>query len=64
MDHSKVRFINLFTLRLFTDSDSGAWLILPSYMCYVFGSEMLQGLAIASGDVTQADDNTRTLKAQ
>lgn len=43
---------------------SGAWLVLPTYMSDVFGSEMLQGLDIASGYVTQGEDNTKTLKAQ
>lgn len=29
---------------------SGAWIVLPSYMVYVFGKDILRGLAIASGD--------------
>ncbi|KAI9721859.1 MAG: hypothetical protein M1828_004954 [Chrysothrix sp. TS-e1954] len=28
---------------------NGAWLLLPSYMIYVFGAEILQGLEVASG---------------
>ena len=29
---------------------SGAWLVLPSYMIYVFARDILHGLSIASGD--------------
>jgi len=29
---------------------SGAWIVFPIYMIYVFGQEMLEGLAIASGE--------------
>lgn len=29
---------------------SGAWIVLPSYMIYVFGAEILQGLESAAGD--------------
>ncbi|PQE14561.1 C6 transcription factor protein [Rutstroemia sp. NJR-2017a WRK4] len=31
------------------DRFSGAWLIVPSYIIYVTGSEIIQGLAVASG---------------
>ena len=31
---------------------SGAWLVLPSYMGYVFARDILHGLAIASGDAS------------
>lgn len=31
---------------------SGAWLIFPTYMIYVFAQDILQGLAMASGDFT------------
>ena len=31
---------------------SGAWIVLPSYMVYAFGRDILHGLAIASGDST------------
>jgi len=34
---------------------SGAWIILPSYMIYVTGSEILQGLTVAAGG-DQKDD--------
>lgn len=33
-------------------ASSGAWIILPSYMVFVFARDILQGLAIASGDVS------------
>lgn len=42
---------------------NGAWLVMSAYMAYVTGSEILQGLAIASGAGRQAD-NTKLLKAQ
>jgi len=29
---------------------SGAWIVLPSYMIYVFGAEILQGLESAAGE--------------
>ena len=29
---------------------SGAWIALPSYMVYVFGQEILEGLALASNE--------------
>lgn len=31
-----------------TKRDSGAWLLLPTYMIYVMGGEILEGLALAS----------------
>ncbi len=31
---------------------SGAWLVLPSYMTYAFGKDILDGLAKASGDTS------------
>ncbi|SLM35542.1 hypothetical protein LPUS_04848 [Lasallia pustulata] len=35
---------------------NGAWLVFPSYMIYVFGQEILQGLEIASGEFKAAKD--------
>lgn len=32
---------------------SGAWLVLPSYMLYVAGIEILQGLTIAAGGTSE-----------
>lgn len=29
---------------------SGAWIVFPTYMLYVFGAEILQGLELASGE--------------
>lgn len=37
---------------------SGAWLVLPSYMIYVTGSEILQGLTIAAGGAIPSSDDT------
>ena len=36
----------------FLSSNSGAWLVFPTYMGYVFAKDILRGLAIASGDVS------------
>lgn len=30
---------------------SGAWLVVPSYMVYVFGSEILEAIEVASGEL-------------
>ncbi|KAH6720023.1 hypothetical protein BKA61DRAFT_227795 [Leptodontidium sp. MPI-SDFR-AT-0119] len=38
---------------------NGAWLVLPSYMIYLTGSEILQGLTVvASGAIVSSDDTT------
>ena len=29
---------------------SGSWLVFPTYMAFTFATDILQGLAIASGD--------------
>lgn len=36
---------------------SGAWIVFPSYMVYVFGREILQGLAVASGTAGSEEDD-------
>lgn len=36
---------------------SGAWIVLPTYMVYVFAKEILQGLAIASDPSGSGDDD-------
>lgn len=41
---------------------NGAWLILPSYMIYVSGSEIMQGLTIVAGGDTVSSDNTSLIK--
>lgn len=41
---------------------NGAWLILPSYMIYVSGSEIMQGLTIVAGVGTVSSDNTSLIK--
>jgi hypothetical protein len=33
-----------------TDVSSGAWLIFPAYMIYVFWEELVEGLTMASGE--------------
>lgn len=43
---------------------SGAWLIFPSYIIYVTGSEIIQGLAIASGGAKPANDDVSFTKAE
>ncbi len=43
---------------------SGAWLVLPSYMIYLTGSEILQGLTIAGGGATASSDDTSLVKAE
>lgn len=40
---------------------SGAWLVLPSYMIYVTGSEILQGLNAAAG--IKVSEETALVKA-
>ena len=55
MGYSQVSRV-LFSLALgdgierLTVYDSGLWIVFPSYMIYVFGQEILEGLAIASGE--------------
>jgi hypothetical protein len=44
--------------RLVLTVASGAWIVVPSYMIYVFGRELVDGLAIASGE-----DSTASAKA-
>jgi len=36
---------------------NGAWLVLPSYMIYLTGSEILQGLTIGAGGTTGSSDD-------
>ncbi len=36
---------------------SGAWIVFPSYMVYVFGREILQGLGVASGTGGSEEDD-------
>jgi hypothetical protein len=43
---------------------NGAWLILPSYMIYVSGSEIMQGLTIVAGGGTVSSDNTSLIKTE
>jgi hypothetical protein len=50
LDHPKVSVSQLFYCEFVSDDLlSGAWLVVPSYLIYVFGSEILQGLEIAAG---------------
>ena len=41
---------------------SGAWLVFPSYMIYLTGSEIIQGLTIAAGAATSSSDDISVLK--
>jgi len=43
---------------------NGAWLVLPSYMIYVTGSEMLQGLTIAAGGATSSSGDISLVKTE
>ncbi|KAJ5042738.1 uncharacterized protein L3040_004135 [Drepanopeziza brunnea f. sp. 'multigermtubi'] len=44
---------------------NGAWLVLPSYMIYVTGSEIVQGLTIAGGGAVRSpDDDTSLVKTE
>jgi hypothetical protein len=43
---------------------SGAWLVLPSYMIYVTGSEILQGLTIVGGGGSASSDDTSLVKTE
>lgn len=43
---------------------SGAWLVLPSYMIYVTGSEILQGLTIVAGGASPSFDDTSLVKTE
>ncbi|KAK2629023.1 hypothetical protein QTJ16_002126 [Diplocarpon rosae] len=43
---------------------NGAWLVLPSYMIYMTGSEILQGLMIAGAGPMASPDNPALLKAE
>jgi len=42
---------------------NGAWLVAPSYIIYVTGSEIIQGLTIASGAARGSSDDTALVKA-
>jgi len=43
---------------------NGAWLVLPSYMIYVTGSEILQGLTIVGGGASASSDDTSLVKTE
>lgn len=43
---------------------NGAWLVLPSYIIYLTGSEIIQGLSIASGAAISASDDTSLVKLE
>lgn len=43
---------------------SGAWIILPTYMIYVSGSEILQGLAVAAGGDEKNEWNDQFIMLQ
>ncbi|KAL9612279.1 MAG: hypothetical protein Q9167_003102 [Letrouitia subvulpina] len=36
---------------------NGSWILLPGYMIFVFGADIVQGLAIASGDIGSSPAN-------
>lgn len=43
---------------------NGAWLVVPSYIIYVTGSEIVQGLAIAAGGATASNDDVSLAKTE
>jgi hypothetical protein len=43
---------------------SGAWLVFPSYMIYLTGSEILQGLTIVAGGTRSSPDDTTLVKTE
>ncbi|KAH8663485.1 hypothetical protein BGZ60DRAFT_68622 [Tricladium varicosporioides] len=43
---------------------NGAWIALPTYICYVTGSEIMQGLTMAAGGVVQSSDYTFLVKTE
>ncbi|EPE36736.1 hypothetical protein GLAREA_08899 [Glarea lozoyensis ATCC 20868] len=47
-----------FDLILLWIIPNGAWLVLPTYIIYVMGSEILQGLTIAAGGTSSSDDSS------
>jgi hypothetical protein len=51
------KFVVGFTYIGIDNTFSGAWLVLPTYIIYVMGSEILQGLTIAAGG-TPSDDSS------
>jgi len=43
---------------------NGAWLVLPTYMIYLTGSEILQGLTIVGGGALSSSDDTALVKRE
>ncbi|KAG4029087.1 hypothetical protein MFRU_017g00250 [Monilinia fructicola] len=43
---------------------NGAWIVVPSYIIYVTGSEILQGLAIAAGGAIPSNDDVSLAKTE
>ncbi|CAD6442664.1 ec1ff267-4fad-4561-94dd-26cae9266b09 [Sclerotinia trifoliorum] len=43
---------------------NGAWLVVPSYIIYVTGSEIIQGLTIAAGGATASNDDVSLAKTE
>jgi len=57
--HNSVR--NLIFLWIIPN---GAWLVLPSYMIYLTGSEILQGLTFVAGGAVKSSDDTAMIKTE
>jgi hypothetical protein len=47
-----------------TDVSSGAWLVFPTYMIYLTGSEILQGLSNIGGGAIASSDDTALVKRE
>ena len=43
---------------------SGAWLVVPSYIIYVTGSEIIQGLTVAAGGGAGLSEDASLVKAE
>jgi len=43
---------------------NGAWLVFPTYMIYLAGSEILQGLTIVGGGAAASSDDTALVKRE
>jgi len=55
------KFIDLIFLWIIPN---GAWLVAPSYIIYVTGSEIIQGLTVAAGGAADPFDDTSLVKVE
>ncbi|CZT49222.1 uncharacterized protein RSE6_10033 [Rhynchosporium secalis] len=57
--HNSIRDLTLLWI-----IPNGAWLLLPSYMIYMAGSEILQGLTIVAGGAVSSSDDVSWIKTE